>query len=548
MSWTNSRASRPRSPISAITLTSAEVPRAIMPSSMLLPTPGIAKTPIFWPTPSVISPLTARTPTSSWVSVSPRAIGSSGGGSSSIGSPVGGNRLAVERTAEPVEHAAQNPGSGFESEMQRATQAVGRELAGFLDARASAGARRESRPPRIPRRICDRCTLTSAPTGRSGPVDSSNRPTERVSRPQTGKLTSGIAARYSVVGSIGASLSAFPPAAGFAAFAFNSRTAARICSKASSIELSTSSRPASTRAVAGGESFVFAAAADPFIARATCLRIFGMEENCGRIFRCKRLQRGLRSSGDDEFGAHAVGLDHARDDREREVDAKCFRLGGDYLCALDFELRERLAQRRGRLAHFGEAVGVSALEALAMRLLQQLLRFGLALRARPRARPSAMPLRDRVVERGFELRLARAIGVALEVVELSHRAERRRVALTWCADRSCRVALAMRAVAVPLPLPVRGAITVGRIFRQPFAQDRRRRFRTAIDFLVDALADFFVARSDSRLAAGEPASPGASRSLRRRVDPALALRSRAACSRPRERRGVLAEATRQSSA
>ena len=49
----NSSTSRPRSPISAITLTSARTLRAIMPSSVLLPTPLPEKMPTRWPLPIV---------------------------------------------------------------------------------------------------------------------------------------------------------------------------------------------------------------------------------------------------------------------------------------------------------------------------------------------------------------------------------------------------------------------------------------------------------------------------------------------------------------
>ena len=47
----NSRTSRPRSPTRQITLTSADVERAIMPSSDDLPTPEPAKMPRRWPRP-----------------------------------------------------------------------------------------------------------------------------------------------------------------------------------------------------------------------------------------------------------------------------------------------------------------------------------------------------------------------------------------------------------------------------------------------------------------------------------------------------------------
>src|SRR6201995_156207 len=58
----NSRTSRPRSPTSAMTLTSAVVERALMPSSEDLPTPEPAKMPRRWPSPHGTRVSRARTP------------------------------------------------------------------------------------------------------------------------------------------------------------------------------------------------------------------------------------------------------------------------------------------------------------------------------------------------------------------------------------------------------------------------------------------------------------------------------------------------------
>src|SRR4051812_31868842 len=58
----NSRTSRPRSPTRQMTLTSADVERAIMPSSDDLPTPEPAKMPSRWPRPQGTSASSARTP------------------------------------------------------------------------------------------------------------------------------------------------------------------------------------------------------------------------------------------------------------------------------------------------------------------------------------------------------------------------------------------------------------------------------------------------------------------------------------------------------
>ena len=61
---TNSRTSRPRSPIRAITLTSAETSRAIMPRAVDLPTPAPEKMPSRCPRPQVSRPSMARMPSS----------------------------------------------------------------------------------------------------------------------------------------------------------------------------------------------------------------------------------------------------------------------------------------------------------------------------------------------------------------------------------------------------------------------------------------------------------------------------------------------------
>ena len=72
------RFSLPRSPISAITLMSAFVFLANMPSRVLFPTPEPANTPIRCPFPTVISPSTAFTPSGSTSLIIRRSIGSGG--------------------------------------------------------------------------------------------------------------------------------------------------------------------------------------------------------------------------------------------------------------------------------------------------------------------------------------------------------------------------------------------------------------------------------------------------------------------------------------
>ena len=78
----NWRTSRPRSPTSASTLTSASEVRAISPNSVLLPTPLPEKMPILWPLPQVSSPSKLRMPNTNGSVMRFRLSGGGGGLSS----------------------------------------------------------------------------------------------------------------------------------------------------------------------------------------------------------------------------------------------------------------------------------------------------------------------------------------------------------------------------------------------------------------------------------------------------------------------------------
>ena len=112
----NSRTSRPRSPSSAMTLTSACAWRAIMPSSVLLPTPEPAKMPTRWPRPMVSRPSMARTPVSSGRSIASRSSGLGGSAASGTRSIDIHLALAVDRMAEAVEHAPEQPRADVHAE------------------------------------------------------------------------------------------------------------------------------------------------------------------------------------------------------------------------------------------------------------------------------------------------------------------------------------------------------------------------------------------------------------------------------------------------
>ena len=73
-----SRTSRLRSPINAITLTSAELWRDMEPSSVLFPTPLPPKIPILWPLPQVSRLSMARMPVASGSVMGSRSMGPGG--------------------------------------------------------------------------------------------------------------------------------------------------------------------------------------------------------------------------------------------------------------------------------------------------------------------------------------------------------------------------------------------------------------------------------------------------------------------------------------
>ena len=75
----NSRTSRPRSPMSARTVTSASVLRMICARRVDLPPPAAAKMPMRWPSPQVRRPSMARTPREMGVEMTRRSRGEGGG-------------------------------------------------------------------------------------------------------------------------------------------------------------------------------------------------------------------------------------------------------------------------------------------------------------------------------------------------------------------------------------------------------------------------------------------------------------------------------------
>ena len=132
----NSLTSRPRSPIRAITITSAEVYRAIMPSSTLLPTPEPAKIPIRCPSPQVNRPSNARTPVLSGRSMRGREQGCGGNRLKSARSTSAGRGLPS--TAFPAASITR-PSSPWPTRSQRLVRARRTRLPWRMPARSLMG-------------------------------------------------------------------------------------------------------------------------------------------------------------------------------------------------------------------------------------------------------------------------------------------------------------------------------------------------------------------------------------------------------------------------
>ena len=195
----NARTSRPRSPTSASTVRSALVLRAIMPISVLLPTPLPPKIPMRWPRPQVRNASTARMPQpiGSRIDRAPAAAGAGASSRLVIPTPIGG---ASESSGWPM------------PSMTRPSSAVTDAQGGPLHPRSRRGRRNEFRGdaqaawtarwyPRNPTISPGRVSPVgverwqSSPTEQNGPSDSTRWPTTWVTRPSQRRAVQGFQAR-----------------------------------------------------------------------------------------------------------------------------------------------------------------------------------------------------------------------------------------------------------------------------------------------------------------------------------------------------------------
>ena len=181
------RTSRPRSPTSARTITSAAVPRVIMPSSVLLPTPLPPNRPRRWPRPHVSSASIARTPVASGVATLSRCIGFIGGGCSGTRSVVRSGRSSSGRpSASTTRPSSCGPTSTAIAPLRAMMRSPGRIP------ETSPSGTVSSTPSRKPTTCTGSAGPESemmsqtSPTRARGPCDSISRPTTRSTRPWSG--------------------------------------------------------------------------------------------------------------------------------------------------------------------------------------------------------------------------------------------------------------------------------------------------------------------------------------------------------------------------
>src|SRR3954447_22216345 len=182
----NSRTSRPRSPTRQMTLTSALVDRAIMPSNEDLPTPEPAKMPRRWPRPHGTSASSARTPSDTCSVMRVRCIGS--GGEASIGRSSRALRSAPSSgrpNASTTRPSSSTP-TGTETGRPVAVTA----WPGARPCRAPSGMSsvRPARKPTTSAGTASRerpaSTRHTSPTSASRPVTSTIRPMRSLTRPR----------------------------------------------------------------------------------------------------------------------------------------------------------------------------------------------------------------------------------------------------------------------------------------------------------------------------------------------------------------------------
>src|SRR3954470_4663424 len=182
----NSRTSRPRSPTRQITLTSALVERAIMPSSEDLPTPEPAKMPRRWPRPQGTRASSARTPSETCSVMRVRCSGSGGEASMGRCSYASSGGPSSGRPRPSTTRPRSSTPTGTETGWPVAVTA----WPGARPWRSPSGISRV-RPARKPTtsagtasRVRPASTSQTSPTSASRPVASTIRPMRSETRPR----------------------------------------------------------------------------------------------------------------------------------------------------------------------------------------------------------------------------------------------------------------------------------------------------------------------------------------------------------------------------
>jgi hypothetical protein len=199
---TKSETSRARSPISATITISASAPWAIMSSSTDLPTPEPAITPMRWPTPKVVSALSARTPTSKGSRTGARSSApprtppagqswrAAMGGPPSIGRP--SPSTARPRKASPTGSMPGLPSGRTRAPGRSNTVSPSSIISMRPPRKPMVSAIREPAPSLLGPWVMRHC----APMGSDRPLTSSRPPSQAVTRPYRRGANSGWASSH----------------------------------------------------------------------------------------------------------------------------------------------------------------------------------------------------------------------------------------------------------------------------------------------------------------------------------------------------------------
>ncbi len=353
----NSPTSRPRSPTSAITLTSASVWRAICPISVDLPTPEPAKRPTRCPSPTVSSASSARTPSASGRVTRRRDSGSGAGRSTGQGTaPAIGPPPSIGRPSP----SSTRPRTPSETEIESGRPVAVTSESGPMPAASPSGISTAS-SPRKPTTSAARpepSSVTISPTRTPGTLARTTRPVTSVTRPDS-RRGAALSRRASACPRSSVQPRRPPPV--------SARSSAASCV----------SRRASTRPCGVSITQPWRPTASSATSSSAAARSAGLERRAARLDRREIVGVNPDANG---AGARPAGRERLAGDLGHDLGRQRHRATDDLLGHLRRERDRRRARRRDqarrlgvcrgqRHGGLGHAVGPSGLEPLAPRRL-----------------------------------------------------------------------------------------------------------------------------------------------------------------------------------